>query len=169
MPGYNPCRKPAASVLRSQYGASLSSQTVTIYSNGALAPNWQSWSYGGTFDMHSSADPYPGHDASFSATLSQNGAYSFYSASAATTGFSNVTVRLSVCPSPLHTDQFNLDCTNSSAILTIFLCTCDDCSTCNLVARDVASFRSPIEPCALASSWASSYVVRSLQPVYFCS
>jgi hypothetical protein len=155
---YNPCRKPAATLLSTFYkensvaparhsaSSAPRSTSTTIYTNGALAAGWQSWSYSGSFDFTDPANAFPGHTASLGVSSLAGdgaGALSFWN--------TGVTVDAS------SVLEFNLLAANLSSSISVQVCTCNDCSSCGLPLVAVNQFFPSSNNCSLPSaSWSSS-------------
>ncbi len=166
--GYNPCRKPAAALLASLYTSSTDAmqspsvsyhvpmrpvretETNVIYQNGQFGAGWQSWSYSGVFESMSTTSTYPQHAYSFEAsqvTPGCAGAVSFWNANATVWPNSQI--------------SFNILSLNASTQLDVFLCTCNDCSTCATGSISLAQFLPASDDCGLPtnSAWTNSTVV----------
>lgn len=157
-PGGEPCStdfsifaKPAADVVKAHYGGArgsllgIAAATVTVYSDGNLAPAWMNWSYSATVDLNStSLDRYPGHAASAAVTLNaQGGALALRSAEP-------------VLVDSVNALAFDLRAPNqtNSYDISVFLCACDDCSTCTrLPLRPLDAYAPPSAPCTVPQTW----------------
>jgi len=168
--GYTPHRKPAEAVARAAFtgraaaAAAPGSRAVpragaaslTAYSDGALAPGWQSWSFSGTFDPSDKASPpLPGHSASYSAAdVRPYGAVSLRGLlpGAAEAGL-NATALLLANASL----SFALRSAAPNATIQASLCFCDSCSGCPVpsTTRPIGEYLPEAAQCDVPTDWSA--------------
>lgn len=117
---------------------------LVVYSNGNY-PNWQDWSWGSAVtNLHSTNDPYPGHQQSGLVTFnsSKYGAFSLHN------------VRNTVDVSPYTYLQFAVRISNAtdSTEFTAWCCTDQDCSV-TLPSAELVLYGTQLAQCSLPTSW----------------